>query len=99
MKTSFEMTMKTEDPKETTFKKIQEMRDDIRQVKESLEAINSKQHNLNTNQINQMAMCNLKNNFDNIQASQKMSLTSDDRTALPQTMRIERDLKTPHEIS
>ena len=71
------------------------MRDDIREVKESLESINAKQHSLNHNQINNLALCNLKNNFDAIQKHQKMSDVSDDRL-MPQTsVRIERELKTP----
>jgi len=46
------------------------MRDDIREVKESLESINAKQHSLNHNQINNLALSNLKNNFDAIQKRQ-----------------------------
>ena len=43
------------------------MRDEIREVKESLEEINSHQHCLNHNQINNMALGNLRNNFEALQ--------------------------------
>ena len=43
------------------------MRDEIREVKESLEEINSRQHCLNHNQINNMALGNLRNNFEALQ--------------------------------
>ena len=43
------------------------MREEIREVKESLDEINSRQHCLNHNQINNMALGNLRNNFDALQ--------------------------------
>ena len=61
------------DKKETTFQKIQEMRDEIRDVKASLEQISANQHSMNHNQINNIALSNLKSNFDAIQNSQKIA--------------------------
>ena len=59
------------DDKGSTLLKIQEMRDEIREVRESLEQINSRHHSLNTNQVNDLALRNLKSNFDAISASRQ----------------------------